>query len=1348
MMTFDFWTVVTFVSGTAVLLYVGWLVYNARQMRSPAYQKRFAKLSEADLARLVERMKIPLERGSDEFDVSKSQVSATGWRLEGVRGQQVWKHYADERLAPWPQTVWEKYHVGVPLSDSEAPRSAGKAGDSLTAALNGARFAAKLQVTSTGHWANDYGGPMFLLPGMVIVRHIVNAPFEQAQRLEIVRYLRGKQNGDGGWGLHIDSPSCIFGSVLSYVSLRILGVPAGDGACARGREFMNKNGGVLGAPDWAKFWLSTLGVYDYRGLRPLTPELWIMPRWVPFHPWRYWCHARMVYLPMSYCYGVRFVAAHTPLVDELRRELYGMYAGGYDAVDWPAHQFHTCPLDYFQPLSWLAKFAFSALWVYERMPALPGALLRARALKWIVELIDVEDESTNYIDIGPVNKCMNMVAIFHRYGADSPQLRKHLARTADYLWQAADGMKMQGYNGSQLWDTSFVCQAMSSLVRALPAPLPDADPIMLALRRGYGFFDIAQVRRDLELRDYYYRHPSNGAWPFSTEAHGWPISDCFPEHDHQILTNRGFLFLDEVEALVERDAAGAVVDWRGLCVATYDAASKQLVYAQPRRLVVNQHADDKLVEISQIHEAARWSSGQDVNDQLSNRISIICTKNHQLYVRRGEASGSSFGEKLDTASTNGSHFVKISAEDVLRQRSQERPVACVRFLCRAPNGVGLSSPTAIAAVGDMLMQRRSEFHGEAMAEAGAYDIRDDPICGSMVRALELPFAGAAPAALAPLELTAAQVRPFLALFGFWLGDGTMSGSHAITFSNVKVVDCRFIQWALDQCGLRRHADYVVYDANKKGETKFNIHKRSWFQWWYAEYDVKYDKNLREERSVKYGKGEKCMPAWMFSLPADLCRAVIYGVQLADGSAAMNTKVTIEPPNAKRTHGDEKAISTSWIGFRDDLVRLMLHAGYATTFSRHCKAGSARGRSKVCQNKSGETKGGKDIVAARDCWRVFYSDVAHTEPFIRAAAPSVANAANRNVLPADVVREVDYTGRTWCFDMNDGFVVVRRAHRVKASEYYAESAIGRNAGSGAWVVTQASRATIQGNCTSEGLKGVLACERLGSAGSADGDKVLSNRRLCDAIDILLTYQNADDGGFPTYELKRAGEWLELLNPAEVFARIMVDYSYVELTSACITAMVQFRKRNAECAAYRRADIDDSLRRALEFVKMRQRADGSWYGSWAVCFTYGGWFGIEALTHMGQGDSDEAARAVEFFISKQNADGGWGESWWSCLLGEYCAAASMPECTGWCLLSYAHAVDAGVCNARPELAKRLRASADRAAQCLIQLQLPNGDWKPGPTCGMFNGSVTISYNIYSKAFPIWALAEHARVFGTMK
>ncbi|CAI7821610.1 unnamed protein product, partial [Closterium sp. NIES-53] len=42
----------------------------------------------------------------------------------------------------------------------------------------------------------------------------------------------------------------------------------------------------------------------------------------------------------------------------------------------------------------------------------------------------------------------------------SEAFKKHLPRVADYLWLAEDGMKMQGYNGSQLWDTAFAVQAL------------------------------------------------------------------------------------------------------------------------------------------------------------------------------------------------------------------------------------------------------------------------------------------------------------------------------------------------------------------------------------------------------------------------------------------------------------------------------------------------------------------------------------------------------------------------------------------------------------------------------------------------------------------------------------------------------------------------------------------------------------------------------------------------------------------------------------------------------------------------------------------------------------------------
>ncbi|CAK7339796.1 unnamed protein product, partial [Dovyalis caffra] len=51
--------------------------------------------------------------------------------------------------------------------------------------------------------------------------------------------------------------------------------------------------------------------------------------------------------------------------------------------------------------------------------------------------------------------------------------------------------------------------------------------------------------------------------------------------------------------------------------------------------------------------------------------------------------------------------------------------------------------------------------------------------------------------------------------------------------------------------------------------------------------------------------------------------------------------------------------------------------------------------------------------------------------------------------------------------------------------------------------------------------------------------LGVERLCDAVNVILSLQNAD-GGFATYELTRSYRWLELINPAETFGDIVIDY----------------------------------------------------------------------------------------------------------------------------------------------------------------------------------------------------------------
>lgn len=68
-----------------------------------------------------------------------------------------------------------------------------------------------------GHWPGDYGGPMFLMPGLVIALYTMgqlDSVYSAEHKKETLRYLANHQNEDGGWGLHIEGGSTMFGTAL------------------------------------------------------------------------------------------------------------------------------------------------------------------------------------------------------------------------------------------------------------------------------------------------------------------------------------------------------------------------------------------------------------------------------------------------------------------------------------------------------------------------------------------------------------------------------------------------------------------------------------------------------------------------------------------------------------------------------------------------------------------------------------------------------------------------------------------------------------------------------------------------------------------------------------------------------------------------------------------------------------------------------------------------------------------------------------------------------------------------------------------------------------------------------
>ncbi|KAH8880592.1 terpene synthase [Thozetella sp. PMI_491] len=438
------------------------------------------------------------------------------WRMRDDQGRLSW-HYleADEQLKEWPQSYADKYYLGLPLGLPDLPPPK----NPLDTVRNGLSFFEKLQLPS-GTWGCEYGGPMFLLPGVVISWYVTKTPIPWYYATEIKNYLFARAHPeDGGWGLHIEGESSVLGIVLNYTTLRLVGVEAEHPKMVKARATLHKLGGATHGPHWAKFWLCVLGVAKYDICNPAPPELWLLPDWVPIAPWRWWIHMRMVFLAMGYLWSKRWQAEETETIRSLRQEL---FVEDWAKIDWASNRNTIANIDNYYPKSWVlntVNFLLVNVW----NPYLRTKSLAKWAEDWASQLIDMEDKNTDFSDLAPVNAAMNLVCCYVRDGPDSYSVRRHRERTEESLWVKDEGLLCNGTNGVQCWDTSFAIQAV------MDAGLTEDPRWRPMLLNALKFLDDQQIRENVEDQAKCYRQQRKGGWAFSNKDQGYAVSDCVSE---------------------------------------------------------------------------------------------------------------------------------------------------------------------------------------------------------------------------------------------------------------------------------------------------------------------------------------------------------------------------------------------------------------------------------------------------------------------------------------------------------------------------------------------------------------------------------------------------------------------------------------------------------------------------------------------------------------------------------------------------------------------------------------------------------------------------------------------------
>ena len=364
-----------------------------------------------------------------------------------------------------------------------------------------------------GSWEGEMVWCPMLTAQYALLHYVIGKPLSAERRKNILRSFMKTRFDNGTWGMHDHSEPHLFVTTLVYIASRLLGIEREDPMLKPAQEFI-ENEGVVNIPSWGKFWLAVLNLYEWQGVNSVLPELWMLPRWLPVHPSKWYCHTRLIYMAMSVIYGHRFQTPLSPEIALLREEL---YPNGFDQVDFSKTRNMLREEDLFARPNILLRAANRLTKFYEGRH---HKATRTRSMNSMTEKIKWELQATDHTSISPVSGMLNILALWLQDNGD-PDAGRGLEQLEGWVWEdREDGARVTGARSGS-WDTGFVLQALE--------PVSGFDNVARIMKSGAGFLAENQIRTSFKGYSESYRNDPRGGWCFAGGWHGWPVSDCTAE---------------------------------------------------------------------------------------------------------------------------------------------------------------------------------------------------------------------------------------------------------------------------------------------------------------------------------------------------------------------------------------------------------------------------------------------------------------------------------------------------------------------------------------------------------------------------------------------------------------------------------------------------------------------------------------------------------------------------------------------------------------------------------------------------------------------------------------------------